>query len=208
MDDKDKAQAFNEFFGFASKVDDSNAKLPISSNPIPGNITLSEISITEQKVKDQIGILKVNKSFGPDQLSPKFIKIGGYALVRPLTILFNKSLECGIIPKIWKKANVIPIHKKESKSILSNYRPVSLLSVLIKIMERIIFKHLYNHFQDNFLLSMWQSGFRPGFSTVTQLIELYHKFCCAVDNNKDIRVVFLDISKAFDKVWHKGFYLS
>lgn len=203
-DDAVKATSFNDYFTNASKLDDSNAQLPVNSNPIPGITLLSEILITEQEVKDQIGILNVNKGFGPDLISPKFIKIGGRALIAPLTKLFNKSLLLSKVPRTWKQANVIPIHKKDSKSVLGNYRPVSLLSVLIKIMERIIFKHLYNHFQDNFLLSVWQSGFRPGSSTVTQLIELYHSFCDAVDNNKEIRVVFLDISKAFDKVWHKG----
>ena len=202
--DADKARLFNEFFACASKLNDSNAKLPVNSYPIPGISIISEIIITEQEVKDQINILKCNKGFGPDQISPKFIKFGGHTLITPLTSLFNKSLQCARVPKIWKQANVIPIHKKESKSLITNYRPVSLLSVMSKMMERIIFKHLYNHFQDNFLLSVWQSGFRPGFSTITQLIELYQGFCTAVDNEKEIRVVFLDISKAFDKVWHDG----
>ena len=199
-----KARVFNEFFASASKLNESNAKLPINSTPIPGISTISEIIITEQEVKDQINVLKSNKGFGPDQISPKFIKFGGHVLITPLTNLFNKSLQCAKVPKLWKRANVIPVHKKDSRSLITNYRPVSLLSVMSKMMERIIFKHLYNHFQDNFLLSVWQSGFRPGFSTITQMIELYHGFCRAIDNSKEIRVVFLDISKAFDKVWHSG----
>ena len=72
------------------------------------------------------------------------------------------------------------------------------------MLERIVFKHVFNHFRDNFLISVWQSGFLPGSSTVTQLIEIYHHFCKAVSDGKEIRVVFLDISKAFDRVWHKG----
>ena len=94
--------------------------------------------------------------------------------------------------------------KKESATVLNNYRPVSLLCVSSKLFERIIFKYVYNYFKDNFIISNFQSGFRSGMSTVTQLLELYHQFSQAVDNQKEIRVVFLDIKKAFDKVWHKG----
>ena len=203
-DDLEKAGVFNNFFAEASKLDESQASLPINKNPIPGISLLSDIIITEEEVQDQISLLKTNKGFGPDLISPKFIKMGGQALVRPLTRLFNTTLILAKVPKLWKRANVIPIHKKGPSNILSNYRPVSLLSTFIKIMERIIFKHLYNHFQEKILLSVWQSGFRPGSSTVTQLLELYDCFCKAVDNQKEIRVVFLDISKAFDKVWHLG----
>ena len=63
---------------------------------------------------------------------------------------------------------------------------------------------MYNYFRENYILSIYQSGFQPGMSTITQLLEVYHKFCQAVDSGKEIRVVFLDIQKAFDKVWHKG----
>ena len=124
------------------------------------------------------------------------------SLVRPLTKLFNLPLSKGIFPSNWKKANILPLHKKLSKPNADNYHPVSLLCTLGKIFERIVFKHVYNHFMDNKLISSWQSGLIPGSSTVTQL-ELYHQFC-ATEQSKDIWIVFLDISKAFDKVWHKG----
>ena len=81
---------------------------------------------------------------------------------------------------------------------------MSLLCILGKILERIVFKYVFNHFRENFLISIWQSGFLPGSSTVTQLIEMHHQFCKAVSENKEIRIVFLDISKAFDRVWHNG----
>ena len=74
--------------------------------------------------------------------------------------------------------------------------------------ERIIFKHVYNHFRDNALINKWQSGFLPGSSTVTQLLEMYNQFYSAIDEGKDVRIVYLDISKAFDRVWHKGLLLK
>jgi hypothetical protein len=79
-----------------------------------------------------------------------------------------------------------------------------LLSILAKVFEKIVFKYLFNHFRTNFLISIWQSGFLPGSSTITQFTEIYDQFCRAVNDGKEIRVVFLDISKAFDRVWHRG----
>ena len=87
---------------------------------------------------------------------------------------------------------------------MNNYRPVSILSVVSKLFERLIFKHVYNFLHENSLLTKFQSGFIPGDSTVNQLAFLYHTFAKALDEKKDIRIVFCDISKAFDKVWHEG----
>ena len=105
---------------------------------------------------------------------------------------------------IGKKANVLPLHKKSSKQYADNYQSVSILCIFSKIFERIIFKHVYNHFRENSLITRWQAVFLQGFSTVTQLLELYHQFYNAINEGKDVRIVYLDISKAFDCVWHKG----
>ena len=155
-------------------------------------------------MQDQIDILDVSKSYGPDEIPPRLITEGGRTVTCLLTRLFNLSLSSKTIPKIWKKANVVPIYKKDKKTIVSNYRPISLISVLSKLFEKVIFKYVFNHLHDNFVISTFQSGFLPGKSTVTQLAEVYHHFCNAIDRNKEIRVVFLDISKAFDRVWHTG----
>ena len=125
-------------------------------------------------------------------------------MVLLLKKLFNLSLRMQKVPKLWKQANVIPSHKKDKKSDVQNYRPISLISVISKIFEKVIFKYVYNHLNDNFIISSYQSGFLPGKSTTTQLLEVYHHFCKAVDDGKELRVVFLDISKAFDRVWHAG----
>ena len=96
------------------------------------------------------------------------------------------------------------MHKKSSKQYADNCWPVSLLCILGKISERNIFKHVYNHFRENSLITRWQSGFLPESSTVTQLLEMYHQCYNAINECKDLRMVYLDISKAFDRVWHKG----
>ena len=123
---------------------------------------------------------------------------------KPLTTIFNRSLHQGYFPARWKKTNVTPIYKKEDRSSPSNYRPISLLSCIGKTMERCVYKHLYNYISQNNLLTPLQSGFISGDSTTNQLLNIYHMFCEAVDNLREVRVVFCDISKAFDRVWHKG----
>ena len=101
-------------------------------------------------------------------------------------------------------ANVIPIFKKDDRQSKLNYRPVSLLISLSKIMEKIVFTRLYNFLLEIQFLNRFQSGFRPGDSTVNQLILIVHKIYEALESGKEVRMVFLDISKAFDKVWHRG----
>ena len=108
-----------------------------------------------------------------------------------------------ICPNIWKEANVSPLYKKDDQSLVSNYRLVSLLSTIGKVMEKYIHKYIFNFFNDNQVITCLQSGFVPGDSTVNQLVDIYNIFCKALDEGKEIRAVFLDISKAFDRVWHK-----
>ena len=127
-----------------------------------------------------------------------------HELSSPLCSLFNKSLSLGKFPSPFKDANVTPVHKKGDLSLVSNYRPISLLNSVAKLFEKLVFKYLYNHLQDNNMLSSLQSGFIPGDSTVNQLAYLYHIFTEALDAGKEVRTVFCDISKAFDRVWHEG----
>ena len=109
-------------------------------------------------------------------------------------------------PELWKLANVTPIHKKGSKQLITNYRPVSLFTVCGKILERIILKHLCNYRVSYDLITKKQSDFRPGDSTVNQLLDLINDIHKSFDQRKslEVRAVFLDISKVFDKVSHDG----
>ncbi len=116
----------------------------------------------------------------------------------------DRSLSECKFPTPWKEANVIPIFKKACPHTPSNYRPISLLSCVGKIMERLMFKKLYNHFHSNHLIYNRQSGFLPGHSTIYQLIDIYDQVCKSFENHQPMCMVFCDISKAFDRVWHKG----
>ena len=202
-DDKEKANAFNEFFLKASNLNTTDANLPTNLRILQLN-DLTEIVVTESDVFDQLSVLDTSKAYGEDGIPPKLLKEGRKEISKSLCQLFNLSLQQCSVPRMWKKSNIVPIFKKDNASIISNYRPISLLSAVGKTMERIVFKYLYNHLTDNFILSENQSGFQPGRSTVTQLVEIFHEFCKSMEAGKEIRVVFLDISKAFDRVWHSG----
>ena len=101
-----------------------------------------------------------------------------------------------------------PVHKKGDLSLVSNYRPISLLNSVAKFFEKLVFKYLYNHLQDNNMLSSLQSGFIPGDSTVNQLAYLYHMFTEALDAGQEVRTVFCDISRAFDRVIMKNLFTN
>ena len=112
------------------------------------------------------------------------------------------SLHLAKVPSVLKDANVIPLYKRGDKSAAKNYRPISLTSVVSKVMERIVRQHLYDHLSTNCLVSNVQHGFRPGRSCESQLLDAVHVWNKSMDNRKSVDVLFLDISKAFDKVPH------
>ena len=109
----------------------------------------------------------------------------------------------GQFPNEWKKANVVPVHKKGDKQVSRNYRPVSLRLICGKIFERLIY-NLFELFIKSDLISSNQLGFKQGDSCMYQLLSITHEIYQSFDNGFQVRGIFLDISKAFDKVWHKG----
>ena len=129
-------------------------------------------------------------------------------VAKPLCRLFNMSLQQRSFPSLWKSADVMPIFKKGDKSVVSNYRPISLVSCVGKALERIVFKHVYNHLLTNSLIYKYQSGFLPGHYTVHHLIEAIHYTCLALENHETNCQIYCDISKAFDRVCHRGLTLK
>jgi len=201
-DNTNKAKMLNDYFASHSTIDDSNATLPPENTP--QHEQLNNIQVNETEVRDILKSLKCSKASGPDGISPRMLKETANYFSVPLARLLNLSLQEGVFPQVWKQANVIPIFKKGDKSLPKNYRPVSLLSILGKVMEKIIFKHMYNYLKDHDTIYKYQSGFLPGHSTTHHLAHLYHIMTQAFDQQKKIRLVFGDISKAFDKIWHAG----
>ena len=196
-----KAAEFASFFSSQCKPIFTNSTFTYLTNE-----RLNNIAFTDEEILLLIRSLNPNKSNGPDEISARMLLICDESIVLPLKSIFYNILSTGIYPDLWKCANVTPIHKKDSKQIVKNYRPISLLPICSKIFEKIVFKHIYNFFICNNLITKNQSGFRPGDSTVNQLIDLVNEIHLSFDNRKslEVRAVFLDISKAFDKVWHDG----
>ena len=119
-------------------------------------------------------------------------------------LLFNISLQEKKFPTPWKNTNIIPLFKKLDARNIENYRPIPLLSCLSKFFfERCIFKHISNYLCNNEILTPNQSAFNPGDSSVSQLVSLYHNVCNSFDQGHDTQIIFFDISKLFDRVWHK-----
>ena len=106
---------------------------------------LQSINISVQDVTDVFENLDISKACGPDLISPRLLKEGSSILARPFSFIFNSSLEQGTFPTPWKDSTITPIHKKDDRLMLSNFRPVSLLSQSWKVMERCIHKHFYNY---------------------------------------------------------------
>ena len=165
---------------------------------------LSSVSFSQDGIAKIIQNLDPNKAHGHDNISIRMLKICGSSIYKPLEMIFKQCIETGVFPSEWKKANIVPIHKKGDKQTLENYSPVSLLPICGKILERLIFNVMFNFFIENKLISSDQSGFKPGDSCINQLLSITHEIYESFDVGLEARSVFLDISKAFHKVWHDG----
>ncbi|VDI74910.1 Hypothetical predicted protein [Mytilus galloprovincialis] len=167
---------------------------------------LQEIVAVEEDVLKYLRQSNPHKSCGPDGISNHILKYCAHSLYKPLTKLFNFSLHSGVYPSLWKVSNVCPVYKNkgDKKNIMSNYRPIALLSSVSKILEKVIYKAIYEFCEFNDLLISENSGFKKNDSTVNQLITITHEIYKSLDSGKDVCTIFLDVSKAFDKVWHKG----
>ena len=158
----------------------------------------------QYEVYDILKTLKQGKACGPNGINNRVLTEAAFQLAPILCSLFNQSLMSCIAPISWKISNVCPKFKSGYKSLPCNYRPVSLLNGIERVFERIIFKHVFNHLRETKFFTPCQSGFLTGDSTVNQVTYLYNRICKVLDDGLEIRVVFFDISKAFDKVWHKS----
>ena len=183
----------------------NDSKIPINQIFLTKS-RLSSLDFNEDEILKIIRALNIHKAHGHDDISIRMIKICDKSLLKPLTILFQNSTKSSCYPVVWKRSNIIPVHKKNDKQLVKSDQPISLLLIFGKIFEKIIFDRLCNFLLQEELLNPNQSGFRLSDSCVNQLIAITHDIFEAFDCNPslEVRSVFLDISKAFDKVWHEG----
>ena len=165
--------------------------------------TISDIVVTEAMVKSMIALLSVNKSCGPDEIHPRMLIELADLISGPLALIMNKTLREKQIPNDWKKANVSPIFKKGARNRAENYRPISLTSIVCKLMESIIKEAVMSHVLSNKLLSSKQYGFISGRSTVTQLLRYLDKCVETMVKGGVTDTIYLDFAKAFDTVPHE-----
>ena len=174
-------------------------------NPFPHqtcDVELEGILFTPEDVDGVLSHLDVNSAMGPDGLHPHLLKACASQLAYPLHIIFQLSVTEGVLPSLWKLSYVVPIFKKGSRLDALNYRPVSLLSVPSKCLERFVFRELHNFLSENSILTDEQFGFRPGRSTEDQLLLTYDFISRLWDDGHIVDLILYDFSKAFDMVSH------
>ena len=167
------------------------------------NQSINHIRFTPEVVSKKIKSLKISSSSGPDGISSRFLNDNIQAMSVPLAILFTKSMESGVVPTDWRTAYVTPIFKKGSKSDPGNYRPISLTSIPCKLMESIMRDGVVDYLITNHLIKMSQHGFMSNRSCTTNLLEFLESVTRNFDEGKPMDIIYLDFSKAFDKVPHK-----
>jgi hypothetical protein len=194
---KDKACLFNQFFYNQFSSND----LAVPQVNQFANDNLSSLTLTHDEVFKALQGIKVHKAYNPDGIPPVVLKLCASVLTSSITLLFNLCLDSGYVPNKWKLANIIPIFKKGNPELVNNYRPVSLLTVISKVLERCIHSHVYAITRHDILNS--QHGFMSNRSTTTQLLNFYDNVHQIVDSGGQVDVLYLDLSKAFDSVPHK-----
>ena len=163
---------------------------------------LQSIEITSDMVNEKLRKIKINKSPGPDQIHPRVLHEIKGSISVPIAIIFNTSLKTATLPHDWKEANVSAIYKKGNKSHPGNYRPVSLTSILCKLLEGFIRDAVVKHMRENGLFSDKQFGFIAGRSTMLQLLKVMDIWTEILDQGGSIDAIYCDFMKAFDKVPH------
>ena len=200
--DEDKAEVLVDYFSSVFTVESDLNNMPPFDEREYAN-PLENINITKKTVLEKLKKVKINKSPGPDNIHPRVLNNAATTLAEPLSIIFNTSLETKTLPDEWKHANISSIFKKGKKTLPQNYRPVSLTSVVCKIMESIIRDAVVKHMTDNNLFSQYQFGFISGRSTVLQLLHVLNIWIDVLDQGGSLDAIYCDFMKAFDKVPHK-----
>ena len=195
-DSKKQVYLFNEYFYdqfSAANVYNTDINFGNDNNFIDFHFYPDQIS---NILKD----IETNKSSGPDGITGTVLKKCSSSLSYPLSILFNISFASGQLPQDWKLANVVPVHKKGDKADIENYRPISLTSLVIKVMEKIVRNELYSKCKD--LINDKQYGFLPNKSCTTQMINTLDDVAYSLNSQSDVDIIYLDFTKAFDSVSH------
>ena len=197
------ASAFNSFFVNVGKsLAEKIVPEPYTAKAMVCHSTFSLQPISEDFVSSSISSLKTNEAVGLDKISARLLKDAVDVITPSLTALFNLSFQTRTVPSIWKTVKVIPLLKKGDKQNGSNYRPISILPTISKILEKAVHTQFYAYLTENNLISPNQFGFRLKSSPITAASQLSDKILHSMDNGCLTGAVFLDLAKAFDTVNH------
>ena len=191
------ASFFNKYFVSVFTSENLPPEIPNKANdPI-----MSDIVITEQEVGSFLSTLDTNKATGSDEIPAKLLKETASVITPFLCKVFNKSLQLGKVHRDWKLANVVPVYKKGNNEQTENYRPISLLPIVSKVLERCIFNNIRDHLFQRIHIN--QHGFLPGKSCVTNLLDALEYIGRILDQGGQVDTIYLDMSKAFDRINHQ-----
>ena len=197
--DDEKAEVLNNFFS-SIFINENNDTLPDFN--CGKDISLDNVTVTKEHMLKKLLSLNASKSPGPDGIHPRQLKELAHELAAPLTILFETCMHEGKVPMSWKLAEDKPIFIKGDKTDPGNYRPISLVCVICKVFESFIRDALCEHLDRHNLLSIEQFGFTKGRSCTTQLLVTVGDWMNSLDNGTSVDAIYLDFSKAFDRVPH------
>ena len=199
----DRAKLFAENFSLDSNLDDLDVSLP--AFPSRTNLKLHNISVTPKMVRKVVMNLDLSKACGPDCIPVVVLKNCEPELSYILAELFNKCLKESCFPDCWKVSSVVSVFKNvRERSTAKNYCPVRLLSVVNNVFEKLVNNRIVGHLEKCGLFSDFQYGFRSSRSTADLLTVVSDRIARAFNRSGATRAVALDISKAFDRVWHAG----
>ena len=170
---------------------------------IPGANAFEFKNITRAELVSVLKKVKASKAPGLDKISSKLLKAAGDSIIESLMYLFNLLLNTGIFPDDMKLAKVTPIYKSGERTNCGNYRPISIISVVAKILEKTIYNQIFDFLKQNSILVNQQSGFRPLHSTETTLLHSANQCLINMDKGLINGFLFIDLKKAFDTVDHK-----
>ena len=201
------ANSFNDFFtniGSAIEAKIPRSKISFSSFlGDPNNKSIFLTSVDNKEIRLLIGQMKSTKACGPNSIPGNLLTEFSELLVYPLVSIINMSFKEGIFPNLNKIATVCPIFKKGDKTHCENYRPISLLSNISKLFERVMYVRLENFLKSSDILYKYQFGFRKQHSTNHTLLSIVEKIRSSLDKKMYTCGVFIDLEKAFDTVNHK-----
>ena len=200
----DKAECMTRYFGSKCSLGQDDLSAPFLYVRLRNEQALSDGRFCVTAVERTRWQFNPSKTNGPDGIPARVLKTCSAELEQPLSTLFTQCFQTGIQPKTWNIANIVPKFKRKSKPLPSNYRPVSLLCILSKVMETIINRTITNFLESNNVFSARQFGFRHGHSAADLLSSIHNQWLHTAGEKGPARILTIDIAGAFDRVTHPG----